>query len=107
MEISAKHQMVLTIANALNHPVRLEILDLLQTNPATVAVLTEKFGDDVPAHLNVLKSAGLLLGDVDGDMPVSLSPFGIYGAGKIMDEMLMVTHEDGGCGGCKGCSEKN
>jgi hypothetical protein len=106
MKISAKHQLILTITNALNHPVRLQLLDLLQTKPMTVAELNTACHVDTNEHLSVLKTTGLLLGEIKEDSHVSLSPFGIYGAGKIMNEILMVTHEDGQCGGCKGCSEK-
>lgn len=109
MNISARHQLILNIANALNHPLRLKMLDALQAGPMRVTELAKMCQVDdreTEEHLAVLKQAGLLLGETDSDQPLSLSPFGMYGAGKIMEELLVVTHEDGQCGCCKGCSEK-
>ena len=107
MKNSAKNQMALLIASALADATRLEVIDILQNGPITVADLTSRVGEPLEEHLTVLKKAGLLLGDTDGGEPISLSPFGVYGARKMLDEVLATTHEDGQCAGCKGCQEKN
>ncbi len=99
--------MAYLVASALADGTRLQLIDLLQNGPITVSQLTEQMGQPVCEHLLVLKTAGLLLGDINGEEPISLSPFGVYGARKILDEVLSTTHEDGQCGGCQGCKEKN
>ena len=106
MENSAKNQMALLVANALADATRLQMIDIMQNGPITVDELASQVGESAREHLAVLKNAGLLLGDINGPEPISLSPFGVYGARKILDEVLATTHEDGQCGGCKGCSEK-
>ncbi len=106
MKNSAKNQMALLVATALADETRLELIDILQNGPVTVEALVNQIGESANEHLAVLKNAGLLLGDVQGKEPISLSPFGVYGARKILDEVLATTHEDGQCAGCKGCSEK-
>ncbi len=106
MEISARNQMVLLITHALGDDTRLHMMDILQNGPITVPELQSRFADSIDEHLMILKNAGLLLGDVQGSDPISLSPFGVYGARKILDEVLATTHEDGQCGGCQGCKEK-
>lgn len=106
MNTSAKNQMAFLVATALADATRLEMIDIMQNGPTTVADLQKQFGEAVLEHLSVLKNAGLLLGDIMGEDPISLSPFGVYGARKILDEVLATTHEDGQCGGCKKCSEK-
>ena len=106
MKNSAKNQMALLVATALADATRLEMMDILQNGPICVSELEKQLDEPVDAHLEVLKNAGLLLGDIKGSEPISLSPFGVYGARKILDEVLVTTHEDGQCGGCKGCSEK-
>ncbi len=96
--------MALLVATALADETRLAMIDLMQNGPITVAELTSRVGESAREHLTVLKNAGLLLGDITGQGPISLSPFGVYGARKILDEVLVTTHEDGQCAGCKGCS---
>ena len=98
--------MALLVATALANTTRLAMIDILQNGPIEVKELAQQVGDSIVEHLSVLKNAGLLLGDIHGKEPISLSPFGVYGARKILDEVLATTHEDGQCAGCKGCSEK-
>ncbi|MBR6548163.1 MAG: winged helix-turn-helix transcriptional regulator [Clostridia bacterium] len=104
MENSAKNQMAFIVATALADHTRLAMIDILQNGPITVADLSNRVGESVEEHLAMLKNAGLLLGDIHSQEPISLSPFGVYGARKILDEVLATTHEDGQCAGCKGCS---
>ncbi len=106
MENSAKNQMAYLVANALADITRLAVIDFMQNGPVTVADLQAKFGEGIAEHLAILKSAGLLLGDIHREEPISLSPFGVYGARKILDEVLATTHDDGQCAGCNKCSEK-
>ncbi len=104
MENNVKNQMAYLVATALADQTRLAMIDILQNGPITVADLSSRVGESAETHLKVLKNAGLLLGDIDSQEPISLSPFGVYGARKILDEVLVTTHEDGQCAGCKGCS---
>ena len=96
--------MAFIVATALADHTRLAMIDILQNGPITVADLSNRVGESVEEHLAMLKNAGLLLGDIHSQEPISLSPFGVYGARKILDEVLATTHEDGQCAGCKGCS---
>ena len=105
MELNVKNQMVLLVASALADTTRLQLIDILQNGPITVAGLTQHIGQPIEEHLTVLKTAGLLLGNINEQEPISLSPFGVYGARKILDEVLSTTHEDGQCGGCNGCKK--
>lgn len=57
------------IGQALGHPARLRLLTLLTQAPKTVSALSEACGESIAntsAHLSVLSTAGLIVGERDG-----------------------------------------
>ena len=72
------------LAKALAHPARIRILRLLQATPGCIGGdIVEAVGlaqSTVSEHLRILKSAGVITGEIDGNRvyyglnPVSLAP---------------------------------
>lgn len=107
--LSVQQQMVRIIAEALLSEQALIIIEALQQRPLTNVQLAEWCGCsvvDVNQSLQLLQKAGLVQVHEENVQLFSLSPFGMYGARQLMNQVLATTCEDGQCSGCCGCSEK-
>ena len=76
------------LAKALGHPARLRILRLLQTTPGCIGGdIVDAVGlaqSTVSEHLRILKSAGIITGEIDGPRicyalnPATLAPLAAF-----------------------------
>lgn len=61
------------VLKALAHPLRLEIVKMLEKEPLCVCVINEKFGSTQPnisQHLKILKDAGILTSKKEGTLVI-------------------------------------